>query len=360
MVMSGGWMMQKKEVELRGFIKVFQIPEGVVLDKIKAKFNDQESNLKIYMPKLVKGIRGVRVEEVKETEMDKGQPEIAGTSSNQVPQTFEEGSEMQRTKTEEEVTGQDVKEGESIRKDIRENKIQSMQEIERKESDDDHGGKVQTIPQKAEGTHQNVKSKVPEITKTEEIHEVADVSPKEHLAKKATPQKVEPPAKTVTFKEASTKETEKVEPQPTIETQRKKFPELEKQKIEKDAPNVPSKQQDQAQERQTTEEIHQVEGGYRKDTKDIEAPKRLQGDRVPERAETSHPAEKEIQEEAEHIEENKTSVPEHAEVEKQKNVSKEQNEDKSDSKKHLVVIAGSAIVVTFIMLLMNKIRTRKR
>ncbi|KAF4375579.1 hypothetical protein G4B88_022226 [Cannabis sativa] len=68
LVMSG-WMMQKKEVELKGFIKVFRIPDGVILDRIKAKFNNQESVLTIVIPKSSKGIRGVGIEEVKEEEV---------------------------------------------------------------------------------------------------------------------------------------------------------------------------------------------------------------------------------------------------------------------------------------------------
>ncbi|OWM85041.1 uncharacterized protein LOC116205544 [Punica granatum] len=61
-----GWIVYKKEVELKGFTKVFQIPRGVILDKIKAKFNDAGSVLTISMPKRVKGISGEGIEEVKE------------------------------------------------------------------------------------------------------------------------------------------------------------------------------------------------------------------------------------------------------------------------------------------------------
>ena len=57
--------MHKKEIELRSFRKAFRIPDGVVLDKIKARFNYEESTLTIILPKLVKGIRDVELEEVK-------------------------------------------------------------------------------------------------------------------------------------------------------------------------------------------------------------------------------------------------------------------------------------------------------
>ncbi|PON76200.1 Small heat shock protein HSP [Parasponia andersonii] len=84
MVMSG-WMVHKKEVELKGFIKVFRIPDGVILDRIKAKFNEQESVLTILMPKSAKGIRGVRIEELKEEELvDRGRPKIIASGTTEV------------------------------------------------------------------------------------------------------------------------------------------------------------------------------------------------------------------------------------------------------------------------------------
>ncbi|KAF3445505.1 hypothetical protein FNV43_RR10681 [Rhamnella rubrinervis] len=82
-----GWTMQKQEVELRGFIKVFQIPSGVILDRIKAKFKDEESILTISMPKSVKGISGDGIVEVKEEEVSKERPkditQIATTVDHQ-------------------------------------------------------------------------------------------------------------------------------------------------------------------------------------------------------------------------------------------------------------------------------------
>ncbi|KAK1554812.1 hypothetical protein Q3G72_017636 [Acer saccharum] len=68
-VVLTGWIMQKKEAVMRTFNKIFRIPEGVILDKIKAKFNDETSTLTIRMPKLVKGISGFGIEEVTEEEV---------------------------------------------------------------------------------------------------------------------------------------------------------------------------------------------------------------------------------------------------------------------------------------------------
>ncbi|EYU36841.1 hypothetical protein MIMGU_mgv11b0192771mg, partial [Erythranthe guttata] len=57
-----------KGTETKVFKKVFKIPDGVFLDKIKAKFNEDESTLTITMPKKVKGIRGTHIEEIKENQ----------------------------------------------------------------------------------------------------------------------------------------------------------------------------------------------------------------------------------------------------------------------------------------------------
>ncbi|KAL0365972.1 UNVERIFIED_CONTAM: hypothetical protein Sradi_3487300 [Sesamum radiatum] len=61
-----GWKVYKKDTETKGFKKVFRIPDGVILDKIKAKFNEDESTLTITMPKQVKGIHGTAIEEIEE------------------------------------------------------------------------------------------------------------------------------------------------------------------------------------------------------------------------------------------------------------------------------------------------------
>ncbi|XP_073124995.1 uncharacterized protein [Henckelia pumila] len=61
-----GWKVYKKDTETKAFKKAFKIPATVNLDKIDAKYNDDESTLTISMPKKVKGIQGIAVEEVKE------------------------------------------------------------------------------------------------------------------------------------------------------------------------------------------------------------------------------------------------------------------------------------------------------
>ncbi|KAL6578374.1 hypothetical protein OROMI_010702 [Orobanche minor] len=61
-----GWKVYKKDTETKGFKKVFRIPDGVILDKIKADHHDDDSTLTITMPKNVKGIRGTNIEKIKE------------------------------------------------------------------------------------------------------------------------------------------------------------------------------------------------------------------------------------------------------------------------------------------------------
>lgn len=58
----------KKEVKTKGFAKKFRIPDRVVLDRIKAKYNEVDAVLRIVMPKmeLEKGM--TEIEEVQERE----------------------------------------------------------------------------------------------------------------------------------------------------------------------------------------------------------------------------------------------------------------------------------------------------
>ncbi|PWA55382.1 inactive protein RESTRICTED TEV MOVEMENT 2 [Artemisia annua] len=61
---------------MRGFSKTFRIPKGVVLDKVKARFDQDESRLTIRMPKSVKGFTETGIQEIKQTE--NGHQEIMG------------------------------------------------------------------------------------------------------------------------------------------------------------------------------------------------------------------------------------------------------------------------------------------
>ncbi|KAG8378102.1 hypothetical protein BUALT_Bualt08G0103300 [Buddleja alternifolia] len=59
-----GLKIVKRDKENKVFKKVFRIPDGVILDKISATFNEDDSTLTVSMPKKEKGIRGTSIEEV--------------------------------------------------------------------------------------------------------------------------------------------------------------------------------------------------------------------------------------------------------------------------------------------------------
>ncbi|XP_019152596.1 PREDICTED: uncharacterized protein LOC109149335 [Ipomoea nil] len=75
-----GWRLYKKGTETLKLKKSFRIPNGVVLDKIEAMFNEDESVLTVSMPKTVTGIMvGSVVEEIIE--------EIPRQESAEIPQS---------------------------------------------------------------------------------------------------------------------------------------------------------------------------------------------------------------------------------------------------------------------------------
>ncbi|KAL9277396.1 hypothetical protein ACSQ67_025047 [Phaseolus vulgaris] len=67
-ILMMGWLMHRKEVDVAGFNKVFKIPDGVKLNGVKAKYDEEEWIMNIIMPKFVKGICGAKIEEIKEEE----------------------------------------------------------------------------------------------------------------------------------------------------------------------------------------------------------------------------------------------------------------------------------------------------
>ncbi|KAJ8531277.1 hypothetical protein K7X08_026711 [Anisodus acutangulus] len=92
-----GWKLVKKGVEIRKFSKAYKIPDGVILDKIKARFDEEKSILTVKMPKKVKGILGIEFVEVKEHE---DLPIVADKISKKV--TFKEDMDKESTKKAEE------------------------------------------------------------------------------------------------------------------------------------------------------------------------------------------------------------------------------------------------------------------
>ncbi|KVH99613.1 Alpha crystallin/Hsp20 domain-containing protein [Cynara cardunculus var. scolymus] len=64
-----GGKVVNKGIETQRFQKSFKILQGVVLDKVKVKFNDKDSKLVIQIPKLTKGFTGGAIEELKTEEI---------------------------------------------------------------------------------------------------------------------------------------------------------------------------------------------------------------------------------------------------------------------------------------------------
>ncbi|CAH8370940.1 unnamed protein product [Eruca vesicaria subsp. sativa] len=85
------WVKWRKESEVKEFKKVFRIPHIVNLDKIKARFDEEDGTLTVTFPKKVKGITDLKIEEVEEAER-KTEPETDKT---------EEKTESEAEKTEE-------------------------------------------------------------------------------------------------------------------------------------------------------------------------------------------------------------------------------------------------------------------
>ncbi|KAM3361175.1 hypothetical protein P3S68_016029 [Capsicum galapagoense] len=96
-----GWKLIKKDVEIRKFSKAFKIPDGVILDKIKARFDEEKSILTVKMPKKVKGILGTEFVEVKEHE---DLPIVADKISKKV--TFKEDTVKPTSSIDQESTEQ--------------------------------------------------------------------------------------------------------------------------------------------------------------------------------------------------------------------------------------------------------------
>jgi len=85
----------KKELKTKGFAKKFRIPDGVVLDRIKAKYNEVDAVLTIVMPKTEVRKGMTEIEEVQEKE------ELI-VAENVVDSVTPEPEESEPEKTEEE------------------------------------------------------------------------------------------------------------------------------------------------------------------------------------------------------------------------------------------------------------------
>ncbi|XP_057502268.1 uncharacterized protein LOC130786063 [Actinidia eriantha] len=164
-----GWKVYKKESEMRGFKKAFKIPHGVILDKIKAKLDEEECILTISMPKSVKGMVGICVEEVKD---DQGVEKWVGESSERVEGGDSMEASQEKTMGEEveneeriessmlkEVEDQDQEEKEEIQRkengvEVKEEVFDLKQETKKRENEQVESGKIE---EKGLEEHENIK-----------------------------------------------------------------------------------------------------------------------------------------------------------------------------------------------------------
>ncbi|CAI9763953.1 unnamed protein product [Fraxinus pennsylvanica] len=140
------WKMYKKDTEIKGFKKVFRIPDEVILDKIEANFDEDESILTISMPKKVRGIRGTAIEEV--TDQSSGPENLQNVvekipGNDQTDQKLEISTKTdgvqsaEETKTTEELKNQ-VHRNDKVHNDAEPSGVKQLVNMDRQEEDRVH------------------------------------------------------------------------------------------------------------------------------------------------------------------------------------------------------------------------------
>lgn len=406
-IVMSGWMVHKKEVEFKGFIKVFRIPNDVVLDRIKAKFDKEESVLKIIMPKSVKGIQGIQIEELKEEEVvDKRRPEIIACSTTKevikppsVGKVEETDHIMQKRADQAPEKGYHIV-GDGPKEKIKEPKIEKRGEETRlvfedeidkqrirltrsqvveelfKKGDDEIGvpkkGEESKIEKKEESHYGFHKEKVEEgkLERKEEISKREKARIQETCIKRSeeTEQHKE---KITTHKEETPQEVEPerelVRPQMTKQEQsedkeRKGIPErkiLEENNVSESVSSEfkepvqsqPSKQEDGIEkvERDVLDELEELLGSEKSEDEDFS-----DGEEKFREAETEEEESSSVDHESPKVEEKKESVGE----------GREEKTKPAKPRKFRpcapCVIAGSSIIITLIVFTIHWIRSRKR
>ncbi|XP_048437132.1 ESF1 homolog [Pyrus x bretschneideri] len=390
-VMSG-WIMYKKEVEMRGFRKVFRIPDGVVLDRIKAKFNVHESTLTIVMPKSVKGIRGVEIEEVKEDEVDIGRQQLTKPpTAGEVPEkdgfsgkieeqfgeperkkvgenrrTYAKGVDEEGSKKEivaDGVIEKDASRG-VVQEEAKDSKTQSMQHQTKSVSEHSEELKVakvkeadgvekEKVGRRELGRDQVVGDKVPRISgDAEEPMNVDKTTEVTHEVTRSS-QETQAIAKHETAEENSTAEPELETPKAGIEEHVRSRPESgESSKL--------------AQDRRATQEEAQL--GHETNTDGVSKEGNIV-QQLPKQESIEKGHENEFKEVSKHEEQNQEKEEdESSETEEQSDVADEESSEDMGKKDGLekpnllcspFIIAGSALIVSLLVLAINRIRTRK-
>ncbi|CAN7041361.1 hypothetical protein IGI04_006508 [Brassica rapa subsp. trilocularis] len=125
------WVEWKKETEIQEFKKVFKIPNIVNLDKIKARFSDEDETLTVTFPKKFKGMTGLKIEEETEPEEEETE-EITEPEEEETEEIAEPEEEIK----EETIPEEEEEEEEKIEEEIveKEETKDHEEEIEEKES----------------------------------------------------------------------------------------------------------------------------------------------------------------------------------------------------------------------------------
>ncbi|KAJ6399102.1 hypothetical protein OIU77_019782 [Salix suchowensis] len=293
-----GLIMHKKEVELRAFSKAFRIPHGVILDKIKAKFNEQDLTLTITLPKSVKGIRGAGIEEVKEEEVDKGRGDEEATEGEcrepgmkveEMDQAVPKEMNIREAEATRAVAldlSRKEKDGEAAKEDGMEPEIRTNEETAQVKEQAIHQGQFEDVEEVADhrsrvsdnskelirekSAEPNIKSMeesekfveqkvdaggiVPERVGDTTLQEKPEPEDQNEL-EEATVEKSEPPA-TATYQETANQVPK--EPNLAEETKRKELPGLIEQGKKQEAPKARSEDEETLPEHPERNELLQA------------------------------------------------------------------------------------------------------
>lgn len=364
-----GWIMHKKEVELRSFRKAFRIPDGVVLDKIKARFNDEESTLTIILPKLVKGILDVELEEVKGEEVDKGRGEATQAVADKAPEGESREPELKRVEqSDQALQNKRVVEQKADAAEIVPERVVDTT-LQKKLESKDQSELEEATPEKAEppstttaATYQETVIKKPKLVLPEkeiEHQESKKAAPAEETRSEELPGLKEQGKKQETPEAKSTRE-ETLEEHPhgpernqlteAVMDQETKPPEVS---------NQPSAQADQGH---TEEANHVVKTEISHESEKLETETNVQEPTIPEPdqekklAETPHPAYKSRNNEAQGSKES------HGIGNDIKEAATNRKNPVSRRTKLCppLVVAGSAILVSIVVFVIGWIRAKKR
>ncbi|KAH0876066.1 hypothetical protein HID58_073428, partial [Brassica napus] len=118
------WVKWRKESEIKEFKKVFRIPDIVNLDKIKARFDEEDGTLTVTFPK--------KIEEVEVEEAEKTEPETEKTEEKTEPE--EEIKEEKKPDEEAEEPKMEEEEEEIMEEEKTRDHEEDREETEEKDS----------------------------------------------------------------------------------------------------------------------------------------------------------------------------------------------------------------------------------